>query len=201
VAGFFVGKALSFSFEQEKLTENLRPSMKNSMIDLDSDRWGKLEHAYGSAADTPELLKQAAKLPVITDWQTDPYFSLWSSLCHQGDSYTASYAAVPHIISICRSNLSQANESLFQLVVCIEISRLTNHGPSIPTDIQEVYFKAIAELPNLIATLHTEKPSEGLTIIGSAALAINSGHGILAQAFLEMSSETAPKFLEWFFEN
>jgi len=170
------------------------------MINLDSERWKEFAHAYGPASDTPELLKQAAQLPAIIDWQTEPYFSLWSSLCHQGDCYTASYAAVPHIVSICRSNLSQANDSLFQLVVCIEVARLTQQGPVVPDDIRESYFKALVELPKLIASLHAERPSENLTIIGSAALAINSGHGVLAQAFLEMNSDTAPKFLEWFVE-
>ena len=170
------------------------------MIELDSDRWHELTHAYGSAGDTPGLLRQATLLPEAIDWQSEPYHSLWSQLCHQGDAYTASYAAVPHIVSICRSNLSLANVNMLQLAVCIEISRLLDRGPKIPVDIKDAYFEALVVLPKLIATLHAEKPSEALTLIGSAAFAINFGDGVLAKAFLEMSSDTAPKFLEWFFE-
>ena len=170
------------------------------MIKLDSDRWQELAHAYGSAADTPELIKKAAQLPAVIDWQTEPYYSLWSSLCHQGDCYTASYAAVPHIVSICRSDMSQANRSLLQLVVCIELARLSEQGPAVPSDIQEAYHEALVGLPELISILHVKNPSEHLAIIGAVALAVNSGQGVLARAFLEMNSAIAPQFLEWFSE-
>jgi len=170
------------------------------MIELDSDRWHEFMHAYGQADDTPELLRQASHLPESIDWQSEPYYSLWSQLCHQGDVYTASYAAVPHIVSFCRSNLSGVSQTLPQLAVCIEISRLTGRGPEIPVDIKEAYFEALAGLPKLIASMHAEKPSEGLTLIGSASFAINFGDGVLAKAFLEMSSDIAPEFLEWVFE-
>lgn len=54
-----------------------------SLLPLDSPRWSELTHAYGSASDTPALLRQLASLP-RADGDAEPWFSLWSSLAHQG---------------------------------------------------------------------------------------------------------------------
>ncbi|MFJ5985487.1 hypothetical protein [Lentzea sp. NPDC092896] len=56
--------------------------------------WSVLHHAYGTAEDIPALLDRAA-----TDDQ-EAWSELWSALCHQGSSYTASYAALPHLAEI-----------------------------------------------------------------------------------------------------
>ena len=53
--------------------------------------WSALHHAYGTAEDVPALLDRAA-----ADDQ-EAWSELWSALCHQGTSYTASYAALPHL--------------------------------------------------------------------------------------------------------
>jgi hypothetical protein len=56
------------------------------MIDLDDPCWQKLSHAYGSAADIPELLRQLARETGRKPaYDSEPWFTLWSSLCHQGD--------------------------------------------------------------------------------------------------------------------
>lgn len=70
------------------------------MLELDSPRWKKLKHAYGKASDIPALLERLKTAPPPADWQSEPWFSLWSALCHQHDVYTASYAALPHIAAI-----------------------------------------------------------------------------------------------------
>lgn len=59
-----------------------------------------LQHAYGSAGDIPALLERARTAPAPDTYRDEPWFSLWSSLCHQGDVYTASYAAVPELVEI-----------------------------------------------------------------------------------------------------
>jgi hypothetical protein len=93
------------------------------MLPFDSPRWSKLEHAYGCAAndtsaptgwsagsgfhgyqDIPNViacirrLEAAPQRLASSDWQ--PWDTLVSSLCHQGTIYSASFAAVPHIINI-----------------------------------------------------------------------------------------------------
>jgi hypothetical protein len=70
------------------------------MLDLHSARWHDLEHAYGSAGDIPDLLRQLPTAAVRSpDGEREPWFTLWSALCHQGDVYPASFAAFPHIIA------------------------------------------------------------------------------------------------------
>lgn len=59
------------------------------MLELSSSRWGDLGDAYGSAARIPELLRQLSALP-DDDGSSEPWFSLWSALAHQGDVYSAS---------------------------------------------------------------------------------------------------------------
>ena len=63
------------------------------MLSLDSPGWSKLRHAYGVASDTPKLLRQLERLPA-SDNEKESWFSNWSSLAHQGDVYSASFAAV-----------------------------------------------------------------------------------------------------------
>jgi hypothetical protein len=70
------------------------------------------------------------------DYRSEPYFSLWSALCHQGDAYTASYAAVPHLVDVLLAAPSPAHDSTLQLVVCIEIARARGDGPELPTELQ-----------------------------------------------------------------
>ena len=75
------------------------------MLALDDPRWGELEHAYGSAADVPGLLRELAASPAPTgSYSGEPWFSLWSRLCHQDEVYAASYATVPHVVEIALSH-------------------------------------------------------------------------------------------------
>lgn len=170
------------------------------MLNLDDDRWSQLTHAYGKAHDIPELLIRLKSLPKHLDWKSEPYFSLWNSLCHQGDTYTASYAAVPHIYSICEKDMGLAHWSMPQLMVCIEISRLQERGPIIPDHISELYFEAIKKLPSLIVNMQTVSQADELVSVGAASLAVITGAASLAEAYLEMTTEMAPRFLEWVLE-
>lgn len=58
--------------------------------------WARLTHAYGSAADTPGLFARLDGGPGDKDVWAD----LWSSLCHQGTVYSASFAALPLLTDI-----------------------------------------------------------------------------------------------------
>src|SRR5687768_1901307 len=70
-----------------------RPSRATTMLPLDSSQWQNLTHAYGAASDTPGMLRGLTPLSrSIRD--EEPWFGIWSALAHQGDVYTASYAAV-----------------------------------------------------------------------------------------------------------
>ncbi|QND47158.1 hypothetical protein HB780_15660 [Rhizobium lusitanum] len=74
------------------------------MLELDDPQWRELQHAYGNASNIPALLRALASSTGLKKGYTDePWFTLWSSLCHQGDAYTASYAAIPHVVQIAMS--------------------------------------------------------------------------------------------------
>jgi hypothetical protein len=70
------------------------------MLDLSSPRWKKLLQAYGSAEGIPALLIELKTAPPSGRYQSEPWNSLCGSCCHQSDVYTASYAAVPHILHL-----------------------------------------------------------------------------------------------------
>lgn len=62
--------------------------MQSPMLPLDSPRWSELEHAYGAAGDVPALLRKLGDAPSSAN-DAEPWFSLWSSLAHQGEVFSA----------------------------------------------------------------------------------------------------------------
>ncbi|RFB04054.1 hypothetical protein [Parvularcula marina] len=168
------------------------------MLELNSHRWSKLSHAYGTASDIPGLLAALEKCPPAEDEESEPYFTLWSSLCHQGDIYTASYAALPHLIRVCLEQPARTHWSVLQLAVCIEIARLSNRGPDMPKDLGAAYKAALGHFPETVLHLTKNQKSPDLAAISASATALSQGELVLAEAILEMDRETASAFLRWF---
>ena len=149
------------------------------MLSLNSPEWSDLEHAYGPADDIPDLLRQLRDFPPYEEHHTEPYFSLWSCLCHQGSIYSASFASVPHLVDACRDEPEIAHWSIAQLVVCIEIARLRLIMPEIFTQFETGYRYAIKELPDAITEMQKQNPDleddpEVETIL-NAAIAVAAG--------------------------
>ena len=169
------------------------------MLSLQSNEWSELRHAYGSAADIPELLARLRELPE-SEGKAEPWFTLWSALAHQGDVYSASFAAVPHVIEALAAAPSEASNSFFQFPAWIEICRAKNHV-EIPQDLKAPYFEALARLPSLVAQASTRQWEAGFLACALSAIAAAKGQHEIAEAVLEMSSpEAAEEFLEWHFE-
>lgn len=61
---------------------------------LDAIAWGELEHAYGSADDVPEILRQLAEGDDEALWE------LFGNIWHQGTVYSATSPAVPFLVEI-----------------------------------------------------------------------------------------------------
>jgi hypothetical protein len=57
--------------------------------------WRELKHAYGSAEDIPEIISALTPDPKSPAWD-----KLWSRVCHQGTTYSASPAILPFLLSI-----------------------------------------------------------------------------------------------------
>ena len=165
------------------------------MLSLDSPRWSELQHAYGSASDTPSLLRQLGCLPESSG-ENKPWFDLWSSLAHQGDVYSASFAAVPYVVRAIASNPTKVDFGYFQFPAWVETCRLKN-GIAIPDDLSHAYFAALQELPSLVAAAASRDWDGAFLACAMAALAASKGFGIVAEAALELNPETAEAFMEW----
>ena len=103
------------------------------MLSLDSPRWSSLHHAYGSAVDIPELLRQLRELPA-SEGESEPWFPIWSALAHQGDVYSASFAAVPHVVHALGASPANADGVYFH-PAWVEICR-RKKGVEVPEDLR-----------------------------------------------------------------
>jgi hypothetical protein len=167
------------------------------MIDLDDPRWQKLSHAYGSAANIPELLRELARATSPTaGYNSEPWFTLWSSLCHQGDVYDASYAAVPYIVEIAVNTNEPVDFSFFQLPAAIEIARGSGKGPPVPVDLAEAYEVALSGLAECVA-LHRHEDWDQPTLLSAmSALAAAKGHHRVAEAIMNLDDDLISKLID-----
>lgn len=167
------------------------------MLSLESNQWSELQHAYGSASDIPNLLSQLDVLP-DSNGNDEPWFSIWSALAHQGDVYPASFAAVPHVIQAIAVSPVDASYVYFQFPAWIEICR-QKKKIEIPADLAPVYFQALSQLPFLVAQASAREWDEDFSRCALSAIAAAKGQVHVAEALLELSSEIAKEFMDWFF--
>lgn len=166
------------------------------MIDLDSARWQELEHAYGRAGDIPALLAQLQNLPSSGN-DAEPWFSIWSALAHQDDVYSASFAAVPHVIAALARQPAEADDAFFHFPAWVEICRVKK-GVTVSPDLAPAYFESLARLPTLAATAATKAWSGERLACVLSAIAAAKGHHAVAEVALELSSvDVAESFMTW----
>lgn len=168
------------------------------MLSLDSARWSELQHAYGTASDIPQMLAKLAGVPTSKD-NSEPWFTLWSSLAHQGDVYSASFAAVPHVIEALASAPLRADFTYFQFPAWVEICRRKNNV-EIPADIAPAYFEALNRLPSLVAVASSREWDDDFLVCALSAIAAAKGQTTVAEAIQELTPDVAEEFMEWFFE-
>lgn len=168
------------------------------MLPLESRRWSELEHAYGTAQDIPDLLRQ---LDVTREYASgdEPWFSLWSALAHQDDVFPASFAAVPHIIGLLRTNPAAASFDFFHFPAWIEICRLKN-AAKVPADLEASYIDAIRSLPSLVAAAADRDWEPRFLLCAMAAIAAAKGQPVIAEAVLELQPDVAKRFLDEFID-
>jgi hypothetical protein len=168
------------------------------VLDLESTRWAELKHAYGGASDIPRLLRQLESLP-SANGEEEPWFTLWSSLAHQGDVYSASFAAVPHVVRVLEAAPDKADATYFQFPAWIEVCRKKNLI-EVPGDLSEAYFDALKRLPILVAQAAVREWDAGFLQCALLAIAAAKGQPEVAEAALELSPDVASEFLVWFYE-
>lgn len=160
------------------------------MLSLNSPLWKELTHAYGSADDIPSLLEQLKTAGPQKEYDSEPWFSLWSALCHQYDVYSASYAAVPHIISIAGIKPPSERLDYLFLAASIEAFHHLEDAPPMPAELQEAYELAIEHATKLtIECLELDWQETDYRIL-LGVLAISRCHPRLGNAIFELAEET-----------
>ena len=148
------------------------------MIELSSDKWNNLSHAYGSAGDIPEYLQAVYDDPVSeSNYNEDPWFHLWSALYHQGTIYSASLAASPHIITAALQAIEKKqlfNWECMALPIDIEKSR-----QKLRLDANENYFLHFEKINDIVDFSTSFKLSKEMSETILDAKKVLKGLGLL----------------------
>jgi hypothetical protein len=166
------------------------------VLSLSSSEWSNLSHAYGPAGDIPALLKQLESYPSSTGG-AELWDSLWSALCHQGDVYPASFAAVPHIVQILSAAPQCAVFNFFLLPAAVEVARVEKNV-AIPAELYASYFEALSRLPVLAAAGFRAGQDQNLTQCALAAFAVGAGDIDFARLLIELERRDLAEVLEWY---
>jgi hypothetical protein len=164
------------------------------MLSLDSPEWANLKHAYGSASDIPALLRQLDTLP-SSEGYAEPWFSIWSALAHQGDVYSASFAAVPHVVRVLAAAPAAASFVYFQFPTWVEICR-QRHKLTVPDDLSSDYFEALRMLAGLVCAASVREWDSDFLRSALSAMAVSKGFVLMAEAVQELDDNTAERLLE-----
>jgi hypothetical protein len=120
------------------------------LLPLDDKRWSELTHAYGPAIDIPPKLARLKVEPAKAD-VTFRQLDLWSALDHQSSVYTATFAAIPHLVDAAKTLPPEKRVELFAFVGCSVADAALPRTPAIPEYLRPAYEKAIVEGTELLA--------------------------------------------------
>lgn len=154
-------------------------------LSLDSPRWAELAQAYGTAEDVPRLLEALACIG-REEARAEVWFALWRTLHRPGEAYTASYAAVPHLIEIGRTFGLRERAEALHLVARIEISRCEGRSAPVPPDVVEGYATAVDSLASYVSASTGEPWPADVAQIFAAALLVGKRQPELARGLLEL---------------
>jgi hypothetical protein len=150
------------------------------MTAFESPRWSELKHAYGDAADVPELLDE------LCNGGAEAIGDLWSRLCHQGTVYSASYAALPRLADTAWRTPDVVLRT--QILVLIgSIAASTDRAP-MPDDLREEYQGAMPRALELALKTLNEAldPDDAVYLLEAAAsLDGRAGIGRVLSGFVE----------------
>jgi hypothetical protein len=102
--------------------------------------WASLRDAYGSAEQVPALLAAAEQAGTSDGSAWD---DLWGRLCHQGTVYSASYAALPALATMCLRHTAGGYSPALYLTAAVIAS---TDGPEDPASVRRRYAREIADL-------------------------------------------------------
>ena len=159
------------------------------MLELTNPRWEELAHAHGNAADIPPLLEQLRSAVAPQDPESEPWSTLWKTLCQDNRVFTASYAAVPHIVEIASSQPLTERLAHLHFVSMIEALRHRKEAPGLPADLAVDYLSSIQRAVSLMLPCFGSDwngDAYRATLGGLSALL---GHPELGMSIFEFTSE------------
>lgn len=165
------------------------------MLTLDDPRWGTLDTDYGKADVVPEWISALRSGASPADHR-QVWFEFWSALAHQGDVYSGSFAAVPHIVDMLAADPTTADVACCHFPAWVEICR-SRHDIEVPAFLAESYFSALARMPTLIGSAAREQWNGDRMRCALAAVAAATGHTGVAEVILELDDATAGETLNW----
>lgn len=153
--------------------------------------WSSLQHAYGPASDIPGLLQDAAIDRRPGTEAGTPWFGLWSALCHQGDAYSASLEALPHLIRMAPALLANRNYDALLLAASIEQARMEGRAPDLPAALRDEYLAAIASGLAVARSALSSAWDEDSELVLRGSLAIFRGDLAGARAVFDSDADDA----------
>jgi hypothetical protein len=114
--------------------------------------------------------------------------------------YSASFAAVQHVIAAIASSPERVTDVYFHFPAWVEICRHKN-GVDVPDELVADYFDSLSRIPALVASAEEKQWGAAFTACALSATAAAKGQHELAEALLELtSSDTVGEFLEWSYD-
>lgn len=156
------------------------------MLDLNAPEWDRLRHAYGNAADVPDLIRRLQRDAADGEaWE-----GLWSALCHQFDVYEATYAALPHVIRLMGGLPLQDRVEAANFIGTAAACAARPAAPAVPASLAGAYELALREADGLLldSLAHRAWDVEAYKVLFGALAAVR-GEAALALDVFEAGAE------------
>jgi hypothetical protein len=161
------------------------------LLPLDDPRWATYRGGYNRApVDAVSLIRTLLDHGATEDF----WRAVWDDLHHQGDIGEASYAIIPYLVEH-QSRQRQLDEQLYHYCAVVELARLENGNPPIPSEIELAYAHALRRLLVIGAELMDRGCGEAAVMGVTAMTALAAGHRTLARAYLEFGRDDALEYL------
>jgi hypothetical protein len=161
------------------------------MLRFDDERWGHLTGGYKTLFDPRPCLRKLEHY----DNDEAAWQELWEELHHQGDIGDASYAAVPELVRIHRSE-GAADWNLYAMVAIIELARTESKNPEVPDWLREDYFGSIQELARMgtndVLSAHDTETKRAILGVVAIAAGLRTHGKFLVEYSEEELSEMEP---------
>ena len=163
-------------------------------MDLDNKIWLTAKGGYKIPYNASRPLRRLKEAKNPGEIQVI-FSELWDNLHHQGDVGTASYLAVPHLVSICIDKNS-LDWNYIGLCVLIENCRLSDQNPDLPEEYQDLYIDSLDRFEKyLLANFKNLTDRTGLRLTLSLFATLNGQPG-LGKAIEILDEDAVSGFLE-----